>query len=527
MTRSIPKTTFNLWSEPWITLERTGAPPERAGIEKTLMDAHKYHTIYDSSPLVIAGIFRLLVAILQESLCPQRKQDLNTLWKEGRFPVKRVNEFGEKYFARFDLFSQDTPFLQSSSLPLVPSKGDKIETVSRLSSETSPLTALDHYRHNNEMDEYFCPSCLAAGLVTIPPFTGIGGRGYKTSINGTPPLYILPMGRNLFEALTLSLLLPDENYWPPAASREQDLPWWKHSPIVEQNKEVIQVGYLQSLTFPARQVRLHPVELGMPCTRCGKLARWGAKTMVFEMGECRARGTDNWLDPFVAYHLPNEGKSGSPWPVLPNGNKALWREFAGLFLYPPREGKNRVQRPSILERIANEADFAEEIPTLHFRCIGIEGKQAKALEWMDASYGMSISLMNDEDASYKVKYAIQFAEEVEKIISYVFTSKINPSQRRERHKDLKEQMISQYWQSLAEPFRFFFLSLIDKENRMNSVERWSMDVVKNAQSAFDDNIGKVGEDAISMRGEEEGKKDCHIRLNNKRIKFLKGKGGAI
>ena len=285
MTQSNPEPTFNLWSEAWITMERSDGPPIRAGIEKTLLEAHRFTAVYNLSPLVVVGIHRLLVAILQASINPQKNSDLRNLWRAGEFPAEQIRDFGQKYAARFDLFSEDKPFMQSGDLPLAPVKGDKPKPVAYLTAETSPLTAIDHYRHGYEGREYFCPSCLAAGLVTIPPFTGIGGRGYKTSINGKPPLYVLPVGRNLFESLTLSLLLSTENYWPSAASRRQDLPWWEHPTAVERSKEVIEVGYLHSLTFPARQVRLHPVKLGAVCTRCGQPSAWGARTMLFEMGE--------------------------------------------------------------------------------------------------------------------------------------------------------------------------------------------------------------------------------------------------
>lgn len=526
MTQTNPEPTFNLWSEAWITLERSDGPPVRAGIEQTLLEAHHYTAIYDLSPLVVASIHRLLVAILQASLDPSQKSDLKNLWRDGRFPAAKIREFGEKYAARFDIFSKDRPFLQSGDLPLAPAKGDKIETVSRLTTETSPLTAIDHYRHSDESREYFCPACLAAGLVTIPPFTGIGGRGYKTSINGTPPLYVLPVGRNLFENLTLSLLLPTENYWPPTASRERDLAWWEHPSVVERNKEVVEVGYLHSLTFPARQIRLHPIDLGLTCTRCGQPSKLGAKTMSFEMGEYRPKDSAPWIDPFVAYHLPNEGKPGNPWPVLPDGSKSLWREFTGLFLYPPHEGRNRSRRPLVLERIANETDDVDSMTMLQFRCIGVDASQAKVLEWIDASFGVPSSLMNDEEVSYRVQNATQFAEECAKMIAGVFGSAANSSRRGERHKVLKNRMLGQYWQTLAEPFRSFVQSLAEKDRRLKSVEQWAFEVTKQAQSAFDETIARIGDDAIGLRKQEEGKQDCRIKLSKKRKKYLEGEGVA-
>ncbi len=519
MTQSNHKPTFNLWSEAWITLERSDGPPVQAGIEQTLLDAHRYTAIYNLSPLIVASVHRLLVAILQASLSPQKATDLRNLWRKGRFPVEPIKEFGHKYFGRFDLFSEDKPFMQSGDLPLAPVKGEKMYTVAYLVAETSPLTAIDHYRHGYEDNEYFCPSCLAAGLVTIPPFTGIGGRGNMTSINGTPPLYVLPVGRSLFESLSLSLLVPKENnYWPSAASREKDLPCWEHPPVVGHSQEVIKVGYLHSLTFPARRVRLHPVILYRPCTRCGQQSVWGVQTMSFTMGEYRPRDSAPWSDPFVAYHLPDEGKSGSPWPVLPDSGRALWREYAGLFLSPSKEGRKRVHRPAILDRIAEE--YGDEVLEYQFRCIGVQMSQAKVLEWLDASFGVPTSLMNDESVTYVVRDASEFADGCANVIASVFRSSVNSSRLGERHKVLKAQMLSQFWRVLANPFRGFVLSLVEKENRLKAKEQWATAVTQQAQAVFEAAISQVGDDAVSLRQQEEGKQECRIRLAKKQTKFL-------
>ncbi|MCL4530625.1 MAG: type I-E CRISPR-associated protein Cse1/CasA [Chloroflexi bacterium] len=517
MTQSNPKPTFNLWSEAWLTLERSSGPPVQASIEQALLDAHRYTAIYSLSPLAVAGIHRLLVAILQASLNPKTKPDLRSLWRSGQFPAGQIKEFGEKYSARFDLFSEDKPFMQSGDLPLAPVKGDNSKTVAYLAAETSPATAIDHYRHGFLEGEYFCPACLAGALLTIPPFISIGGRGYRPSINGIPPLYVLPVGHNLFESLSLSLLLPSENYWPRAAA-ERDLVWWKHPTVVERGKEVIEVGYLHSLTFPARQVRLHPVKLGSACTRCGQFSTWGARTMLFEMGESRPKDSAFWSDPFVAYRLPDEGRTGSPWAVRPDKGKALWREYAGLFLSPSEQGKKRVHRPAILSRIAEE--YENSLAELNFRCIGARMDQAKVLEWTDSSFEVPVSLMSDADIAYLVRDATQFADGCAEVIAGVFRSSANTSRLGDRHKVLKEQMLHRYWKDLAISFRDFILSLTEKENRSQVRDQWSVTVTQQAQTAFEKAITLVGEDAVSLRQQEEGKQNCRLRLAKKQKKYL-------
>jgi len=107
---------FNLWTEPWISLERSDGKIEDASIRQALLDAKAFRAIYDPSPLTIVGIHRLLVAILQFVIQPQKEADLQNLWKLGEFPRDPIEAFGRQYASRFDLFSEKEPFLQSADI---------------------------------------------------------------------------------------------------------------------------------------------------------------------------------------------------------------------------------------------------------------------------------------------------------------------------------------------------------------------------------------------------------------------------
>lgn len=111
------KPTFNLWTEPWITLERLDGALEQRGIEYTLLNAQDYRGFYEQSPLAVVGIHRLLAGILQDALKPEEFPRLRALWKEPEFPAEDIRNFGLQYAHRFDLFSEDSPFFQSSDVP--------------------------------------------------------------------------------------------------------------------------------------------------------------------------------------------------------------------------------------------------------------------------------------------------------------------------------------------------------------------------------------------------------------------------
>jgi CRISPR system Cascade subunit CasA len=503
---------FNLWREPWITVERLDGTFERLGIEQVLLHAEQYKFIHDPSPLAMVGIHRLLMAILQAALHPQRVTDLRALWQARQFPAQAVKEFGGKFAERFDLFSKEAPFLQSSDLPLEADKGDP--PVAYLYREIPSGTGITHYQHGSEDDHMLCSACTAAGLAIIPAFTTSGGAGLKPSINGVPPIYVLPGGGSLCESLTASLILP--KYQPEVADKD-DAAWWVRTPIVEKGKELAKVGYLHSLTFPARRVRLHPEALALACTRCGQMSAWGVRTMVFEMGESRPKDAAFWFDPFAAYRPPKGEEKKNPTPIRPSPGKALWREFASLFLCAPQDqDKERIHRPRVIEQMA-ELQIVPDVQAFPFRCVGLRtDMKGKVFEWIDSSFKVPLALLADERAGLLVEEGIEFATDCASVISTTFRQVFGgKSKKQERYQRLKADMQESYWAVLAAPFRQFILAAAT-DRRKSAQRRWVEQVIKQAQRSFIEAAAAVGDDAASLRECVQGEQLVQIRLANKR-----------
>lgn len=515
---------FNLWTDPWITLERPDGGVERLGLADTLQRAQEFTALYDPSPLVIAGIHRLLTAIAQAICHPQRPNDLRALWRAEGFPADKVAAFGARYADRFDLFSETAPFFQSADLPLRPGKAEqnKLKSVSQLTVETSRSTALQHYRHGREMDEQFCPVCAARGLVTIPMFITSGGRGLKPSINGEPPLYVLPGGATLYQSLAASVLLPD---YQPAVRAPGDTPWWEHVPVVAAG-DVNDIDYLHSLTFPARRVRLIPEAAAGPCTRCGENSQWAIREIFFEAGECRSKEAKEkhwWQDPFVAYRQSGEKK---PVPIRPQPGKALWREFVGL-LVSQSAGNKTALRPRVLDQIA-DLDLAEDWPTYPVQCIGPRTRmgQPKVFEWIDTGFAVPPAVLKDADVAYHIDLALKFAGDCEQGLLAIFRQYFGgKSKKSERNQHLKEQMRDAYWTALAEPFRLYVLALGAAETpaaRAPETGLWADTVIATAMQAFRQAADSIGDDAASLRQRVQGEAQCQLMLNVKRKKFQIG-----
>lgn len=505
---------FNLWHEPWITLEDAQGGQARLGIEQTLLQAHQYTTITELSPLIVVGIRRLLAAILQAIFNPKQLRDLHNLLHQAAFPPDPIQTFGAKYAARFDLFSPTAPFLQSADLPLQPCKGDNIKSVAYLAPELPAGSEIVHFRHGSDDTYVFCPTCAAGCLCALPAFATVGGGGIKPSINGVPPIYVLPEGHTLFESLAYSLVLPD--YQPLVRSRAQDLAWWERAPIIQQSHEVVEVGYLHSLTFPARRVRLHPERLDAPCSRCGNSSQYGVRTMIYEMGEYRPKDAPLWFDPFAAYVLPQSKKDDAqPRPIRPQPNHALWREYASLFLTHTSGGEQNSRRPRVLDQLA-ELDPGGDLSTLYsFRCVGMRtDMRAKVFEWVESGFEVPPALLRDPQGGVLVGQAIAFADRCAEIIRRTFTKSWKGEV------SLRASMEERFWAALAAPFRQMVLRMSRPEQHLAARQEWIKRCIREAKGAFRTTVEYLGDDAATLEKRFRSEEEVFRSLNKLRKEYL-------
>ncbi|MCB9005991.1 MAG: type I-E CRISPR-associated protein Cse1/CasA [Ardenticatenaceae bacterium] len=477
------KPVFNLWSEPWIPVELPSTALTTLSLPEVLRQAHEIHAFYEPSPLVVVAIHRLLVAILQDMYRPQRPPDLVALWQNGRFHPEKIAAFGNQYADRFDLFSEDAPFLQTANLGLQPAKTDNAKPVGYLLQEQTAGTAVTHYNHAYDSSQTFCAHCAAKGLLLIPPFASSGGAGIKPSINGVPPIYVLPGGQTLFDSLAASLTTPA--FWPTPSQSVRDEAWWQRPLPIQVNKsdELKRVGYLHSLLFPARRVRLHPHRLHTPCTRCGSQTIWGVSTMVYEMGESRPKNAAFWRDPFAAYRIPKSAKE-APLPIRPVTNRVLWREFAGLFLPDKADETSNLKaaRPAILDQL--EEVWRDNKSVLPFkdipvRVVGLRtDMKMKIFEWEEAGFAVPPRLLTDVDSAHNIKLGIEFAVRSEGTLKSTFNQYFGGGGKSERYAALKQQMSQRYWQTLGEAFQTHILQYTAAADTETLFHRW-LDIVLN------------------------------------------------
>jgi len=530
--------TFNLWTEPWITLERPdGTLDTPRGLEYTLLYAREYRSLYEQSPLVVAGIHRLLVAILHYALKPNGKDyqdwnhlDLQRLWALPEFPAAEIRQFGEVYDHRFDLFSADAPFMQSTDIPALlklpkKAKPPELETVAYLMPEIPTGSNVIHYRHGSESTDVFCPACAGKGLVIMPAFTAKGGSGKAPSINGTPPIYILPGGETLYHSLRASLTTRP---YQPGRTVNVDLVWWTRSPAIVEFKKIdtrdrnqrglTNIGYLHGLTFTPRRVWLKPEKLNLSCTRCGQTSDWIVRKIVYQAGESpsHVNREEFWRDPFVSYYPTSKESPVPSKAIVPKRDIALWRNFVGLFLPLPADGKQKDWAANVLLQVSQIT--GDEYP---FRCVGMVTKDASAVEWLDADLTVPLQLRLDPIRGQDVRNGFTFAEGCAKnILAKYFKRLLAASDKNKRYFTLRDQMLADYWAALSHPFLSDFVPGMAKDEREDSYHRWIDTVVSEGKRAFRAAALLAGHDGDALEKQARAISDCEIALLKKRKAHL-------
>ncbi|MGH2541837.1 MAG: type I-E CRISPR-associated protein Cse1/CasA, partial [Ardenticatenaceae bacterium] len=322
-------------------------------------------------------------------------------------------------------------------------------------------------------------------------------------------IYVLPGGKTLFQQLAAALVTPQHQ--PPTATAENDMAWWRHAPVVGKKEEVLKVGYLYSLTFPARRVRLHPTPMDAPCTRCGQRTEWGARTMIYEMGESRPKSAALWRDPFAAYRTASDGKT--PTPVRPVEGRAVWREYANILLPVTGNDVNQM-RPAVinqLQLIRRDLPYRHAIP---FKVVGVRtDMKMKIFEWEESEFELPAALIGNVEASGAIRSAIEFATECDRIIKRVFRAHFGGDVKGgELNEPVKWRMSQSYWERLAPKFRRFVRRFSGKVD-VDALKRdWARRVVSHAQQEFKAAIARLPKNGATLRQRIEGEAHCRAAL---------------
>ncbi|MEI7989660.1 MAG: type I-E CRISPR-associated protein Cse1/CasA [Chloroflexota bacterium] len=307
---------FNLIYESWIPCLDFKGQPKTLSLLDALIQAHELRSIESSSPLEVAAIYRLLLALLHRVLDgPRTRSDWYKSWQAGRWQEETLQGYLKTWETRFDLYDPQHPFYQKEDKRVKPKS--VINIVFDMASGNN-ATLFDH--HIEEEKTYLTSAEAARAVVTLQAFGlgGLSGLEQKfTDSTCTRGVIFMLEGDTLFETILLNLLKYDEENPGDGVYRSpKDQPAWEMDDPYKPERQT-PLGYIDYLTWQSRRVLLFP-ELYAGGVRVGK--------MTLAPG---LRLDGNVLDPMKHYKKSDTAVTGYALTRF-SEDKSLWRDSSAL-----------------------------------------------------------------------------------------------------------------------------------------------------------------------------------------------------
>ena len=521
--------TFNLIRERWIRCVRLDGQIHVVGLAEALASSHDLSEITDESPLVMAALHRLLLAILHRNLGPRDTETWGKLWKQCRFPTEVMEAYWTKWESHFDLFHEAYPFYQSASI----SVKDEPRTVSTLEfhrSSGNNATLADHT--TDDRSPVMTAAEAARALVAHQTFALGGTVGYLKSrendadkrASDSPSArgaVCLLQGANLFETLMLNLAAYD-----PAA-HPKDLPCWERAPSQGKGERTPD-GRVDLFTWQSRRSRLFGSQASDGSTRADRVKL----VPGFHVPLLWNPFKDESLQSFV---LQADAKPDQrPWfQYRISSERAVWRNSSAI-IHGVKGEKRQELQPLTLDWIA-QLVWGGELPA-GFPCrlevSGFATDQQKVELWRREQLPVTAGLLQDPRCQESLRSALTHADDTAYALSTatkrLAAEILSPSDFKKADPKRVKQLVSslgteiQYWSSLSTPFYEFLESLggsqgITDEEAQDSAsnvgfEAWKRSVRSAAIKAFNQASSGVTQNVRGLRAQAIADTELSRRL---------------
>lgn len=332
--------TYSVIHDPVIQVKNSCGAIEELGLREIFARAHELEDIVADNPMEKYAVLRLIIAFAMDMLHPEDSYDRQELLSEGKFDMKIFDTYVqecESQGPRFDLFDEEHPFMQS--------KFTAEEKISERKSVSELFQAIpsgnNHMFFDHRLEDIHIASYSQAfrAMCTLYVFCPPGAQGYPSSVNNTPPVFVIIIGKNLFETIIVNMLSKAElgNIEYGYGS----VPWRCGIPV-EPKKEYFAVNMLEALTWQPRKVVLIPNDNGYVSFIC------------LQQGK-NFKGNSLWTDPHVPYRKKKDDTYAS---IKPEEGRALWRDISALIL---NSVSYRYKQPTTISSITNIIEDSDRI----------------------------------------------------------------------------------------------------------------------------------------------------------------------
>lgn len=423
---------FNLIDEEWIPVRFLNGRRAELGISDTLLRAKEISAIEDQSPLVVAALYRFLLAVLYRALeGPTDIEQAKELFRSG-LPAAKITEYLEKWRYRFWLFDEEFPFGQVPDF--TPKNWRSWSTLAAEHNADNAKVLFDHL--DNTAPGLITSSATVRWMLATQTFAVSAGKS-ELSHTGTAPsataVMVLPIGLNLQDTLIFALVPQNREIV------KDDRPCWEQDVLkvkllMSGNERAI-CGLADRYTWPSRSIRLEH----HGSNRVEKLA--------FASGvEC---ANSDQADPMLAYRI--DPKLG----ILPIQfrERGFWRSFDSLI---PDGTK---LPPQVMSHIAEVGRTDKQRFPRSILVLGQSNDKAKINFWRMERFILPGALAGDKYIKSDIRRFLETAETGDKqiyIACYRYaTALLRKGGQKPDKSDIKNFIasmtpISVYW-SLLEP----------------------------------------------------------------------------
>lgn len=439
---------FNLIDDPWIPVRwlngRRDEQPEELGIRDTLLRAKDIAVIEDPSPLIVAALYRFLLAVLYRALEGPTDIDQAKGWFKVGLPSDKIDAYLEKWRDRFWLFHEEFPFFQAPDFE--PKKWNAWTVLAAEHNTNQAKVLFDHVDVAQAGD---IPAKAAARWLLAAQtfaFTGNSELGYGSFSPSANAAMVIPLGNNLADSLMLSLVDQKREVI------KTDKPVWEIEPdSTDRIKRGIAraiLGNAQLYTWPSRSIRLLGSQDGI--SRIAYAA--GVKVLGVKDDDVAA-----FTDPMLAYRIDEE-KGHLP---IRFSDRGLWREFHSLL--PGGDIKKQLAPLVIQHAIELTRRMKERFPK-SFMVLGLSNipGQAKINYWRMENFSLPETLISEHRSAYReIKELLEKAELAHAAINAACESfaksMLSHNDRKIETKDVKHfvrqmPVSTAYWSTLEVAF---------------------------------------------------------------------------
>jgi CRISPR system Cascade subunit CasA len=358
------KESFNLIDREWIPCSLLDGSTRQFSLQDLFANAHRIRDVSPDLSLEKIALYRFLLAILHRNFGPASTGEWQRLWQADKFDENVLEGYFSKWYSRFDLFDEQHPFYQKNNIKAKTQNWIRYRYYLAMYHYAggNNATLFDHHTYEDEL--VFSYPEAARILITAQSFT-FGNRTYKDGPAARGVNFLL-LGETLFHTLLLNLIRYDAGKPMPIIG--QDLPAWEQDDPFDPPRTK-PLGYLDYLTWQARQILLHP-EAEIDGVRLLQMDDG------LQLDVAREPFTQN---PMMAYSLNEKPSKGqSPYlSVKYEERKALWRSSTVL-MQQTRLDKHLA--PSAIDWV-QECDVS--IDDVCMNSIGISSYQGKVFFYQE------------------------------------------------------------------------------------------------------------------------------------------------